>query len=582
MDKIKQLCQKYNIDESNIIDKDEIKYNRGFRWCMINGYKEFAEYLFNSSHNVIYIHRTNMIEVIKKTGIYRQINLFEELCFLGKIEEAQLLIKLFDDEIDIYRHNNIAFQVSCNNIKTVKWLWKISDGTINIRAAYNNLCFTYACYNNNIEVMKWLWNISERTIDINNILMPSLRYLDVNSLFLIPCLHNNTKMFSFLGEINNLNIVDRKSLLNCIRYAAKNDNIQILEILWSTLNNTLTYDEKYFICRVAVGGFHGSKWLCDKDYEFMEIMSHNENVLRDIIGYCNYKLKMYLSEITDINFSDALKDYYISFVTSEPISVFPYKEHQLSKFFEGYKYFTSIINNKSLLKGILSMFVSDINMLKKVHQYAILNNMELFYNLALRVSLDKNYIDSIKFLWNYIDDVIIDNNIINELLKSIAHSYNESNTWFLEKIIEKGIEINISNEPFFGELTNMAATNNNFKAYKMFLEYNVNNFDYNIGDVYNKFCHNNNLEALIFMDEVYEEDLLTENKTKSLCGDGIQSGRIINHYYEVIKHYYSYQSRDIKTFEYFKAIMKQYLFDKRKNMIGHRRYTRKNILNKIF
>ena len=167
--------------------------------------------------------------------------------FIIGISRAGYIDFLKKEIYDTVKNDGFIFNICCRygHMDILTWLWKISNGRINIHV---NKCqpFRWACKYGQLEVAKWLWKISEESLDINGLVKMAIENFHYNIL----------KYLSSIKDISSI-------LIDKFDTAAKHRQFDEMRTILKGSSEVLDVDEVFY--KYLSGGYyctHGWKDVC--------------------------------------------------------------------------------------------------------------------------------------------------------------------------------------------------------------------------------------------------------------------------------------------------------------------------------
>lgn len=126
---------------------------------------------------------------------------YETISDLGyddHLEEFVYMYQTFKDEINIHQYRDMMFRCICQNDQQKTAIWMINNiPDINIHAG-KEYAFRMSCLKGNLNMVKWLWNISNGSIQID--IKDGEAYLNAIS-------SKNYDLIVWLFSLNHTNII---------------------------------------------------------------------------------------------------------------------------------------------------------------------------------------------------------------------------------------------------------------------------------------------------------------------------------------------------------------------------------------
>jgi len=515
------------------------------------------------NYPIMYACFANSFELVKllidnNASIYVK-NCFDKtpLSIICKNNNLNILKLFFDTEFDL--ENNIY-----KKYKYLK-LWKHLHDKIDIfnlliqENIFVDICYIqfefslliYICKSNNFKILKLIIdNIDKKYINYSDYLYISplfvscknnnieiIKYLLKNgatdsskeSVFSPLCYNNNFEIIKLLIEYNfNVNVIDNKNCTPLV-YAAKNDNLEIIEyllnngakmnvknsespLIFACMNNNYVIVEYLLKARVNVNATEFKIFNNGKNALFFACDNNNLKMVKLLINYkinmnCNfgykvlhplhiacvnnnYKLVKLLiqNNINLHNFELSFNDFIINELS--PFTIFSNKSS------------TKIINilikkkigiNEPCSYSFPIIIASNLNNLKIVNLLikngANINSKDTLNNNALHFACIQNNFKIAKLLIDNKIDVNQKNNFLETPLIIVC---NNNNYKIAALLIKKNANINVRDKNNYSLIYNSLKNNNN-SITKLLLKKNINIFDDNNLNYLPIFCsvHNN-------------------------------------------------------------------------------------------
>ena len=212
---------------------------------------------------------------------------FRWCCSMGYLDVVKWLWKISDGSIDIHAKNDNAFLWGCVNghLDVARWLWKVCsenkhNGSIDI---HNDNTFTWSCSNGHLDVAKWLWKVSNGRIDIHA---------------------KNEKVFRWSCEYGRLNVI--KWLWKICSENKHNDSIDISSEQTIPVRNIDIHAENNYAFGESCysGHLKVAKWLwmiCPENKHNGSMYTHadNEYTFKRSCMYGNLDVVKWLWEISN-------------------------------------------------------------------------------------------------------------------------------------------------------------------------------------------------------------------------------------------------------------------------------------------